>query len=405
MNGNGPTRRLRLTPASTIQPRPVRWLWRDRIPAGEVTLTPGKGGVGKSTFHVWLIAHLTRGTLPGVHYGTPRPVVICAAEDSWARTIVPRLMAAGADLGMVYRADVFTETSDELSLSLPVDCAALEKQLGTVGAVLLSLDPLMSTIAGTIDTHKDAEVRQALEPLAKLADRTGCTVLGNAHFNKSMGNDPMSLIMGSAAFGNVVRAALGFARNDDGDDGGCVISQVKNNLGKLDLPSLAYIIEEAIIDTPEGPASVGRLVMRGESERTVTDILGSRGGDDGESRTERDEAVEWLKGYLKDNGGDVTAGDAIKAAAKDGIAERTLQRARLRAKVASAKGGLREGWRWRLNAEGDTEGAEGARLTEPGTFGAFVAPSEIGQCIRCGDSCRRYGDDGGPLCATCREAS
>jgi hypothetical protein len=35
-----PSRRIRLTPASLIKPRPVRWAWTDRIPAGELTLTP-----------------------------------------------------------------------------------------------------------------------------------------------------------------------------------------------------------------------------------------------------------------------------------------------------------------------------------------------------------------------------
>ena len=36
-----PARQIRLTPASAIKPRPVRWAWADRIPAGELTLTPG----------------------------------------------------------------------------------------------------------------------------------------------------------------------------------------------------------------------------------------------------------------------------------------------------------------------------------------------------------------------------
>ena len=34
-------RQLRMTAASLIKPRPVRWLWDGRIPIGEVTLTPG----------------------------------------------------------------------------------------------------------------------------------------------------------------------------------------------------------------------------------------------------------------------------------------------------------------------------------------------------------------------------
>jgi hypothetical protein len=65
---------VRLTPVTQIKIRPVRWTWQDRVPLGEVTMTPGRGGVGKSTFHAWLIAGLTRGTVPGAYHGTPRGV-------------------------------------------------------------------------------------------------------------------------------------------------------------------------------------------------------------------------------------------------------------------------------------------------------------------------------------------
>lgn len=341
-------RRVRLTPASTIKPLPVRWLWTDRIPVGEVTLTPGRGGLGKSTFHAWLIANITRGRLSGACQGTPRPCIIAAAEDSWQRTIVPRLIAAGADLALVYRVDVLTEGDAELSLTLPEDCDALAAEIGRIGAAVLSVDPLMSTIAGSLDTHKDREVRHALEPLARLADRTGCAVLGNAHFNKSSGSDPLSLVTGSAAFGNVARAALGFARDPEAEDGSCVISQIKNNLGRLDLPSLRYVIQPATVDTEEGPAEVGRFLMTGESARSVADILSDRGDEDDPS--ERDAAVEWIRHYLSDESraGEAGAGDVLKAGKANGYAERTLQRARKRAGVETRKSDFGKGWVWAL---------------------------------------------------------
>jgi hypothetical protein len=55
-----PARRIRLTPASAIKPRPVRWAWTDRIPAGELTLTPGRGGVGNRLPHGWRRARSRR---------------------------------------------------------------------------------------------------------------------------------------------------------------------------------------------------------------------------------------------------------------------------------------------------------------------------------------------------------
>jgi hypothetical protein len=101
-------RRLRVTRAADIEPLPVYWVWAGRIPLGEICMTPGRGGVGKSTFHTWVIAHITRGTLAGVFFGRPRACIIAAREDSWNRTIVPKLAAAGADMNLVFRVDVVT---------------------------------------------------------------------------------------------------------------------------------------------------------------------------------------------------------------------------------------------------------------------------------------------------------
>jgi hypothetical protein len=300
------SRRVRLTAASEIKPRPVRWTWAGRIPAGEICVTPGRGGIGKSTFHAWMIAQITKGKLPGDLYGVPRACVIAAVEDSWERTIVPRMIAAGAALDRVFRADVVTDEGERFTLTLPADTAALEVELVQIDAALLSVDPLMSAIDLTLDTHKDRTVREALEPLGQLADRTGITVLGNAHFRKGVAEDPLMMLMGSAAFANVVRAAIAFARDvgDDGrplEDGSCVIQQIKNNLGRMDVPGLRYRIESSFIDTDEGLADVGRLVMLGETERRIEGIFANGAAMD---TTALEEAVEWLTDVLHDAEGD-----------------------------------------------------------------------------------------------------
>lgn len=347
-------RLVRLTPASSIQPRPVRWVWRDRVPTGEVTLTPGRGGIGKSSFHAWFIARVSRGEVDGVWFGQPKACVIAATEDSWDRTIVPRLAVAGADLDRVYRVDVVTDIGGEVAISLPADLASLEAELLAHDVAVLSVDPLLGVVHGSLDTHKDRDVRQALEPLARLADRTSCAVLGNAHFNKSTGTDPLALIMGSAAFGNVSRAALGFAR-DESEGGACVISQIKNNLGRLDLPSLQYRIEEAHLDTAEGVASVGRFVLVGESARSVADILADTGS--AEERDERDAAAEFVRQFLTDKGGSAPAGEVIKAGRDAGFKEDAIKKARKRAGVRTRKDDFSSPWIWTLD---HLQGAEDA---------------------------------------------
>jgi hypothetical protein len=357
-------RSILLTPASAIRMRPVRWTWTDRIPAGAITVIPGREGIGKSLTLAWLSAQITRGTLPGLHYGTPRPVIYAATEDSWAHTIGPRLYAAGADLDLVFRVDVQHDGGFD-ALTLPRDCSALAVEIERLGVALLAADPLLSLIHASIDTHRDRDLRTALEPLAKMADTTGCAVVGLAHFNKSASSDALNLITGSRAFSAVARAVMAIARDDDAGDGSCVMSQAKNNLGRLDVPSLRYIVESVEIPTEEGPAHVGRLAFTGESDRSVSDILGEHQGDAGDSRADRDAAADWLTAYLTEHGGEAGWTELRKAARAEGIAERTLQRARSRAQVVSERAGFPARTVWRLPAPDATNGDDAASPVAP----------------------------------------
>ncbi|HLS16188.1 MAG TPA: AAA family ATPase, partial [Beutenbergiaceae bacterium] len=380
-----PSRRARITWASQIEPEPVVWAWRDgehgRIPAGSLSVAAGREGTGKSSFGMWKAAQITRGSLPGSYQGRPRNVLYVALEDSWKYTLVPRLMAAGADLGRVGRFDVVSIEEEEVTLSLPVDNRLLEDAVTGNDVALVVIDPLMSVIGERIDTHREREVRSALDPLAKIADRTDCVILGIAHFNKGNGTDAASLITGSGAFKNVPRSIFGFARDESDDAGGRVMSQVKNSLGRDDLPSLGYVIEPAGVQTPKGVAVTGKFTFTGETDRTVTEVLReSRHGADPEETSERDEAAEWLLGYLAEHDGEVPAGEAIKAAGTVGIAKRTLTRARKRAGVISAKDGMTGGWVWSRRGH---EEAEEARNQKVAPSAPSVAPSHTNTCPKC----------------------
>lgn len=353
-----------LTAASEIEPVPVVWAWADggegRIPSGSLSVAAGREGTGKSSFGVWLAAQITRGLLPGQLYGKPHAVIYAAVEDSWKHTLVPRLIAAGADLSAVYRCEVYEDDALDTTLSLPLDNARLEAEIRRLGAALLVLDPLMSTIGAKIDTHRERDVRTALDPLARLADRARCVVLGIAHFNKGSGTDPSSLITGSGAFKNVPRSVFGFAV--DREDGQRVMTQTKNSLGKIDLPSLQYAIEDSVVATRLGPAHVGQFVWLGESDRTVSDILSDSATDD---REERIDCAAWLRSYLADNGGEAEAVDVFKAGDKTGFSRDALKRAKKRAGVASRKEAFDAGWMWVLDTEGSAKGVKGADSVSP----------------------------------------
>ncbi len=359
-----PARQVRLTPASAIRLRPTYWLWDERIPLGALVLGPGREGIGKSLFCAWLAAQVTHGTLPGVHYGQPRAVIYAATEDSWERTIAGRLFVAGADMDRVYRVEVESVTGTTLPLSLPRDCDDLADVIERAGVGLLVLDPLISAVDSRIDVNGE-KLREALEPLGALADRTGCSIFGLAHFNKATGTDVLSRITGSRAFAAVARAVIAFARDTTADDGSCVLSQVKNNLGRLNLPSLRYRVDSVTLDTDEGPGQWGRLEFIGETNTHVDELLNDGTGNSGD-REEQDEVTEWLRDYLTDAGGSALADDVYAAGRQAGYGKNKLRAAKADLGIGKPrKNGMRGGWFWHLpdDAAGQTEDTEGTRAS------------------------------------------
>lgn len=374
--GDNGARRVRVTWAESIEPEPVVWAWTDdqgqgRIPAGTLAIAAGREGTGKSSFGMWLAAQITTGKLPGNFHGKPRRVLYVAVEDSWKHTLVPRLLAAGADLSKIGRLDVVADDGEELTMSLPADNGALETAIRDHDVALVVLDPLMSAIAGKIDTHREREVRSALDPLAKIADRTGAIVLGIAHFNKGSGSDAANLITGSGAFKNVPRSVFGFAR-DDGD-GSRVMTQVKNSLGRDDLASLGYRIEAATIPTAKGPAETSRLVWTGVSDKSVADVLRDARMDD---HDERHDAASWLVEFLTEQGGSASSKEVFKAGRDaGGWSPQALRRAR-GARVQSVKSGMSGGWDWCLTgAEGDTKITKVTGNSTPASSSPSASPS------------------------------
>ena len=86
-------RKLVVTRASAIKSKRVKWLEEGRLALGTLALLAGREGLGKSTLAYERSARITRGELEGEFHGQPKGVLVCATEDSWEHTIVPRLMA------------------------------------------------------------------------------------------------------------------------------------------------------------------------------------------------------------------------------------------------------------------------------------------------------------------------
>ena len=206
---------------STVTPEPISWLWPGRIPLGMFVLLAGQPGVGKTTISHNIAAILTGGMKwpYSDHRAEIGDVAILTAEDDPKYTLVPRLMAAGADLTRIKQIQSVARIQGEHVVDSPLLLSEDMHQIEGVltdypDTKLLILDPL-SAYLGAKDSHRDADVRQVLGPLTDLAARHGVTIMGITHLSKAAGNSAMARIMGSTGIVAAARAAFLAAKHED----------------------------------------------------------------------------------------------------------------------------------------------------------------------------------------------
>ena len=244
-------RRAKLIAYTEIPDERVEWLWPQRVPLGAVTLLAGQPGLGKSQVSLALAARLTLGELPC----GPAAAIVATAEDHRAAVIRPRLRAAQADLDRVF--DIRVTRLDDLcedGLLLPLDVGEIEASVEETGTRLVILDPLVSFLDGRVDSWKDASVRQALAPLAGLAERQACAVLGVVHVNKGLSGDPFQRISGSVGFQGAPRSVLVLGPHSDDADQRVLIHS-KSNYGR-EAASLLLAVEPILLPARNGSPEI-----------------------------------------------------------------------------------------------------------------------------------------------------
>jgi hypothetical protein len=259
------------------------------------------------------------------------------------------LIAAGADLDRVHRVEVIADTI-HVGLSMPRDLPEVERAAAETGAAMLLLDPLMSRLDPGLDSHRDHEVRIALEPLTGLADRTNLTILGLIHHNKSGSTDPLQLVMGSRAFTAVARSIHTVMADPDDETGKLrLFGTPKNNLGRTDQPTLAFRVASHAVETDEGTAWTGAIAWADDSPVTIVDAMRRAASDDrAQDHSATAEATEWLLDHLSSKGGSDDSATTKKAGRSAGHTESAIRRARERLHVVAESVGYPRTTIWSL---------------------------------------------------------
>ena len=317
-------------------PRPVPWLWPGRIAAGRLTLIDGDPDQGKSFVTLDLAARLTAGhTLPdSCRPSGPMAVLLLSAEDSPEDTIVPRLLAAGADLQRVH----FWDEALLGAAVFPEACRQLQQVLEGTQARLVVIDPFFAILGQEIGSLNDFMIRRALQPLARVAELTQAAIVLIRHLSKvGVTRQAIYRGLGSIAIMGMTRTA--FLVGADPDDGERrVFACTKNNLA-ASTPSLGFRIVPA-------DAGMARIEWLGPVERTADDLV--------EAGRKRGQAVPRAMAFLREQlaQGPCDRETLLGHAEAIGLSFRTLERAKSQLGLVSQqrREGRRVVWYWRLGS-------------------------------------------------------
>ena len=412
--------------AANITPKQIDFLWAGRLARGKHTAIAGEPGDGKSQLSIYIAATISRGAEWPCNEGRAPlsgNVIVFNAEDGADDTIVPRLIAAGANLKRIHivSAVLLPDGKGRRTFNLQADLALLEKKIREIGDVVLVIMDPISSYMGKTDSHKNSEVRGALEPLSEMAERMGVAVLSITHFSKAgSGNTNKALhrFIGSIAFVGAPRAA--FAVIEDADNEGRILFlHAKNNMAAKP-QGLAYRLLQTIV----GDNIVASYVHWEDTPVTISADQALGAAESTGSRTTKEEATDFLRDILGQ--GEVPAEEVQQAARRAGITPKPLRSAREALKVKSRRAGFGPGavWYWSLPsgpfmpsppidalsrgwASMDPEGINGgkdtdlppqARLREPAVNGVEHEPTAtvptddpIPEVLRRCDHCCRLG--------------
>jgi len=327
----------------------VEWLWPGRFALGKFGLIAGLPDMGKGQIAAFIAAAVTAAVeLPcGEGKTTQGNVIWFNAEDGLQDTVIPRLVAAGADLKRIRFVNGTRVDGKDRTFNLVTDLPLLRGAIQEMGNVMLVIiDPVSAYLGvGKVDGRSVTDVRGVLTPLKDMAEELQVAVIGIAHFNKK--DDVKSaLLRVSDSLAYVAAARHVYAVLDDLDDKNSkLFVKAKNNLAK-DTTALRYGMNIATVgrDKKLGvDISAPYIVWHGQH----VEITANEAMQGAEGKTAKREAREFLLERLR--GGPARSDDLIEEAKQEGITKRTLDRAKKELGIKSRREGGSDGaWFWEL---------------------------------------------------------
>lgn len=342
ISGLPPRDRVVLVSGAELTPQPVRWLWQYWLALGKLHILAGAPGQGKTTIALSMAATVTiGGRWPDGSRCDPGNILIWSGEDDPADTLLPRLLAAGADRERCHFIKGAMRDGEVVPFDPARDLQQLREEIDRIGGIrLLIVDPVVSAVTG--DSHKNTEVRRALQPLVDMADACNCAVLGITHFAKGgQGADPAQRVVGSVAFTAVARIVMVAAKvkGEEGQDAR-ILARGKSNIGPDDGGFEYHLVQcEPIPGIPASCIGWGKAVQ-GTARELLTDPDAPQC--EQEETSAKDVAIDFLVEILKD--GSAPSKYVETEAKAAGVSWATVRRAADAIGVKKRK--LNDAWYW-----------------------------------------------------------
>ena len=347
--------------ADEIEPEPTDWLWKGWLARGDFSLLAGAQKVGKSTLTTALAATLSvGGRFPDGQTAKVGRTLIVSFEDRPKKTVLPRIIAAGADRSCVVILN--TKPKNKKEFNLATDVPNLKEKILDLQATrgvfdLIIIDPVVMAVSG--DSHKNTEVRRGLHPIIELAEVCNAAVVGITHFGKgTSGRELAERALGSVAFSAVARANLVAIK--DNNQAGRYILGLANGTNAKPVKSIEYFIKDANAGK-DGECETSYIEFGQQIEGDVYDIVTSVERRDVEETNKQAECEAWLANLLQN--GEMLKKDVLHAGDYEGFSQRTVER--VASKIAfrdteKRKGG---GAVWRLKIQGSPNTGSWRTLT------------------------------------------
>jgi len=345
-------RKLLVRTASAIKPQAVEWLWSSHLQLGALNIVGGPVGKGKSLLAADFAARVSTGrSWPD---GTTAPqgrVLYCSAEEDAATTVVPRLMAAGADLEWIDIVDGLGKAGDDPNQALAIDLQEhlpeVEEKLRERGDYCLCVWDTFQSVSLHTEHKSNTSQKQIAQPLKNLAVEQNLCMLCVEHYSRGLQpGDVDNAILGP---GLVRTARACWHVVEDPDDGQMKMflhGKLNNaNMNQSDL-SWRFRIDEVNLPVDGKNVLVPTIHWVEPISTTVAEvhaiIRDSRSP--GRPNDEFKRAQQFLLKALK--GGPVAQSELKESWEKEDLTKRTIYRAKADLEIASENRG--DAWYWSL---------------------------------------------------------